>query len=171
MSERPNEPPRTRNGIVLVVLLVLLTYWPMLAGKIPFPAQIVTQFPPWETIRGPAFSMPKQADLGDLATQIYPWKSLIRQGIGHGEFPLWNRHALLGAPFLAESQSGLFSPFNLFYYFLSPPVAWALGFLLRGTLAGVLTLFFMRSLGATGAGSVAGALVFSFCGFLTAFKG
>jgi hypothetical protein len=142
-----------------------------LTGKVPFPAWAVTQSAPWETVRGPHLAVPQKAELGDLATQMYPWRTFLRESLRAGDLPLWNPYALMGAPFLAEPQTGVFSPLNLFYLLLPTPAAWALGFLLRTFLAALLTALLLRSLGASVAGATAAGIIFAFSGFMIAFQG
>ena len=108
--------------------------------------------------------------MGDLVTELYPWKAYTRAAISGGSFPLWNPHILLGAPFVGDPQTGLFYPLNLVYYVLPTPLAWTLSFLLRTVLAGVLAAALASALGASPAGSLAAAVTFAFCGWVTAFQ-
>src|SRR5438876_229914 len=119
-----------KRSIWLVGALALLTYWPMLLGRVPFPADVVTQFPPWESVRKPPVDPVNHAEMGDLATELYPWKVFTRRAIAGGTLPLWNPFLLMGAPFQADPQTGLFYPPNLVYYFLPTPFAWSFSFLL-----------------------------------------
>src|SRR5205814_4562558 len=57
------------------------------------------------------------------------------------------------------------------YYVLPVPVAWALGFVVRTLLAGLFTAMLVRSLGGTTTGAFVAAVLFAFCGFLTAWNG
>jgi hypothetical protein len=108
---------------------------------------------------------------GDLVTSFYPYRTLAARAVREGTLPLWNPYMLSGAPFLANSQSALFYPGNFFYYILSVPIAWSIGFFVRRVLAVLFTTLFLRRAGATGAGAIAGGLIFAFCGFLTAWQG
>lgn len=159
-----------KRSALLVGALALLNYWPMLLGKVPFPAHIVTQFPPWESVREPDFQIPKQAEMGDLATELYPWKAFTRRAIAGGTLPLWNPFLLLGAPFQADLQTALFYPPNLVYYFLPTPLAWSLSFLVRTVLAGILAALLARAVGATRIAALTGGVIFAFCAWVTAFQ-
>src|SRR2546421_3284852 len=81
----------------LFALLVCANYFPVFLGKIPFPKEIVLQFPPWE-----GFSQtdvrPSYADIGDLVVAFYPFRSFAAQAIHGGTLPLWNPHILGGEP-------------------------------------------------------------------------
>ena len=85
----------------VLAFLALLCYWPMLAGRVPFPADLVVQFPPWESLQstfpGPR-PLPPHAEMGDLVTELYPWKAFTRRALASGTMPLWNPALFLGAP-------------------------------------------------------------------------
>ncbi len=159
-----------RRSLLLVGGLALLGSWPMLLGRVPLPASLVTQFPPWESVRGPDWRPPAHAEMGDLVTEEYPWKTLIRRSVAAGRLPLWNPHFLVGAPFVGDPQNALFYPLNLVYDFLPTPLAWSISIPLRMTLAGVLAALLASALGATRTAALAAGVVFAFCGWMTAFQ-
>ncbi len=66
-------------------LLAVLMYLPVLAGKIPFPRDIVLQFAAWN---GMAHSEGWQsyADIGDLVTAFYPARALADARFMKGHF-------------------------------------------------------------------------------------
>jgi hypothetical protein len=147
-------------------------YWPMLLGRVPFPAKLVTQFPPWDSVRStlpPPGSTP-HAEMGDLVTELYPWKAYTRRAIASGTLPLWNPSLLLGAPFLGDLQTGLFYPLNLVYYALPTPLAWSLSILIRTMLAGLLATLLASALGASRTAALTAGVVFALCGWVTAFQ-
>jgi len=157
-------------AIVLFALLAGLNYFPALIGKIPFPRDLVLQFPAWKEV---ARSEPLQryADIGDLVTLVYPFRSFAASAVRSGTLPLWNPHFQSGAPFQADPQSALFYPPNFFYYVLPTPIAWAVCLFVRMVLAGFLTTLFVREIGGTKAGSIFSGIVFASCGFITAWQG
>src|SRR5215813_7958581 len=111
--------------VAVFVLLTGISYLPALAGKIPFPRDIVLQFPAWN---GAARFEPWQpyADIGDLITSFYPFRAFASRAVQSGTLPLWNPYFQGGVPFQADSQSSLFYPPNFLYYILPLPVAWTL---------------------------------------------
>lgn len=159
-----------RRAPLLLGALALLAYWPVLVGKVPLPADVVTRFPPWESTGDSSRYTPAHAEMGDLVTELYPWRLHTRRAAEAGVFPLWNPHLLLGAPFAGDPQTGLFYPPNLVYAFLPTPVAWSLSFLLRIVLAGTFAALVTRALGATREAALAAGVVFAFCGWVTAFQ-
>ncbi len=155
--------------VLLVGGLALLVYWPVLIGKVPLPAHLVLQFPPWESVLQPGYT-PSHAEMGDLVTELYPWKAYTHRAIAAGTLPLWNPFLLLGAPFVGDPQTALFYPPNLVYAFLPTPVAWALSFIVRTILAGVLAALLARRLGASQIAALMAGVIFGFCGWTTAFQ-
>jgi len=159
-----------RRTLTVVALLALILYAPLLIGRIPFPAHVVTSAPPWRD--SPDAEAPtRHAEMSDLATQVYPWRAFLHKQVREGRLPLWNPQVLLGVPFVADSQTAMFYPLNLLYYFLPTSLAWALSFPLRLFLAGLLAALLARALGAGPAGVTVSAIVFSLCGFLSSFGG
>jgi hypothetical protein len=156
--------------LLLFALLSVLIYLPALTGKVPFPRDMVLQFAAWNGFpRSDATQ--HYADIGDLVTQFYPSRLLQARAMHEGGLALWNPYFLGGATFVGNPQSSLFYPPNLLYYVLSVPTAWTLCLMLRVFLSGVFMTLFVRSIGGSGAGSIFSGLVFSLCGFVTAWQG
>src|SRR4051812_30178530 len=105
-----------RLAFLVFAVLAVLTYFPVLTGKVPLPAQIVMRLPPWSQLLQPAVA--PIAELGDLIAFVYPMRSFAARSIRSGVLPLWNPELLSGAPFLASAQSALFYPLNVFSYIL-----------------------------------------------------
>jgi hypothetical protein len=159
-----------KRSAVLIGVLAALTYWPVLIGWVPLPADAILQFPPWESVRPPVLDVAPRAETGDLVTELYPWKAFEKRNIAEGHFPLWNRHLFLGAPYLADPQTGVFYPPNLLYLAFPTPLAWSLSFLLRTVLAGVFTSLLADALGASRRASLLAGVVFALCGWVTSFQ-
>jgi membrane protein YfhO len=156
--------------IAVFALLAAFNYLPAVTGKIPFPRDIVLQFPAWSGLARSEGVQP-YADIGDLITVFYPFRALASRAVRSGNLPLWNPYFQGGVPFQADSQSSLFYPPNFLYYVLPLPVAWTLCLLLRMFLAGLFMTLFVRSIGGTKTGAVFSGIVFASCGFITAWQG
>ena len=154
----------------LFLALATLNYWPVLLGRIPLPTGLVIQFPPWDTCCSNLRGKMLHAEAGDLVTQFYMWRAYLGDAVGQGALPLWNPYNLLGSPFLGNTQSSLFYPFNFPYMVLPTELVWSLGFIVRTALAGLFTLLFVRSLGASYGGSITAAVVFAFCAITTVWQ-
>jgi hypothetical protein len=57
---------------------------------------------------------------GDIFTYFYPYWAEATRAIQAGRLPLWNPYLFLGAPFLANSQVGVFYPLNWPLWLLLP---------------------------------------------------
>jgi len=158
------------SAIAVLAILAGVNYFPVLLGKIPFPRDMVLQFPAWAGFAR-SEGWQQYADIGDLATQFYPFRAIASRSIREGTLPLWNPYFQAGAPFQADSQSSLFYPLNFFYYVLPLPIAWTVCLVVRMFLAGVFTTLFVRSIGGTRAGAVFSGITFASCGFITAWQG
>ena len=76
-----------------------LFFWRLLAGQV------------WMPVGG-----------GDLAQFLYPTYSFAAEWWRRGVVPLWNPHLFAGAPFVGDSQSGIFYPLNLLTFLISAPL-------------------------------------------------
>src|ERR1051326_7923129 len=152
------------------LMMTAIVYAPMFSGKIPFPADFVFDFPPFAHA-APSEGLLPHTNIGDLVTSFYPYRTLAARAVRQGRLPLWNPYMLSGAPFLANAQSALFYPPNFLYYVLPVPVAWSMGFVIRRLLAAFFASLFVRRIGGSAAAATTAGLMFSFCGFLTAWQG
>ena len=169
--------PRLDDERKLFLLLIavfsavaILTYFPILKGKIPFPAEMVTGFPPWESVPARMVITPGQAEYGDVATLFYPWRYFQGTALRNGELPLWNPHILSGSPFLGDTESALFYPINAVFYVLPLPIAWTLKLVLNVILAGTLTALFVRAIGGSLPGAISAGIVFALAGNMTTWQ-
>jgi len=60
---------------------------------------------------------------GDTLLYFYPYWDYRAQTLLAGHLPLWNPYLFMGVPFLANSQAGVFYPFNWPLIIFSAPVA------------------------------------------------
>ncbi|HYX19499.1 MAG TPA: hypothetical protein VFA98_01480, partial [Thermoanaerobaculia bacterium] len=158
------------RAALLLLLLALVDYAPILAGRVPFPADLLLQLPPYESVADPRFVPRPHAEMWDLVTEMYPWKAYTRRAALAATFPMWNPHLLLGTPFAGDPQPALFYPPTVLYAVLPTPLAWTLQFLLRTALAGLLVVLLAQALGAVGPAALLAGVVFAFCGWVTAFQ-
>lgn len=86
---------------------------------------------------------------GDLVSFIYPTYHFASNCLKRGIVPLWNPYLYGGAPFAADSQSGLFYPLNLLFFLLAPEFTYRtveLMAVLHFFLAGVFMYICLRNL-------------------------
>src|ERR1041385_1595527 len=154
-------------GIALAATFTV--HAPILRGRIPFPADLVFDFPPYAKATTPG-PKPLHGNIGDLVMSFYPYRTLLHRAAREGTLPFWNPYMLSGAPFVAGTQSAVFYPLNFAYYLLPVPYAWALGFVLRRVLAVFFTAMAARRMGCSQAAAIAAGLLFSFSGFMTGWQ-
>jgi hypothetical protein len=111
----------------------------LFTGKYLSPANLLSGYYPWSGQQALGSSAPTNGLLGDDATQFEPWLQYSAERLHEGQFPLWDPDNMLGAPFMANMQSGLFYPLN-WLYFLFPG---ALSLALRAWLKIFLALLGM----------------------------
>lgn len=142
-----------------------------LKGNVPYPSTYqVNFFAPWNTYQ--ELSSPvKNNAMPDIINQIYPWKHFTIQTYSLGQIPFWNPHSFSGTLHLANYQSAIFSPFNLFFFILPFIDAWSFLVLLQPLLAAFFTFLFVRSLGRSTIGGLISSISFMFCGFITCWMG
>jgi len=95
------------SAAAVFAILAGVNYLPVFLGKIPFPRDMVLQFPAWAGFARSEGWQP-YADIGDLVTSFYPFRAIASRSSREGTLPLWNPYFQAGAPFQADSQSALF---------------------------------------------------------------
>ncbi len=160
------------RGLLAAALLVgAALYAPVFAGRIPLPADVVLASPAWDEIRASIPPAPRHAEMGDLVTMAWVWRSYAGESLRQGRLPLWNPRIFLGTPFLANLTSAVFYPPNLLPALLPLPFAWALAFVLRTSLSFLFSALLARELGASRSGQLLAGLVFSLGGFAVVWQG
>src|SRR3989344_35144 len=86
-------------------------------------------------------------------------------------FAPWNPYSFSGTPHLANYQSAVLSPFNLFFFIFSNIDAWTIIVLLQPLLTGIFTYIFVKSLNVGKTGSLISGISFMFSGFMTTWMG
>ena len=151
----------------LLALLVLpcLLLWPVVVhGEAFLPADLLRDVAPWRTAN-PTSLVPWNPLMWDGIAEFYPWRLFAAQTLRSGYLPLWNPHQFCGTPFVANSQSAVFYPFNLLFCLLPVAQAFGVSVLLHLSLTGVFAYLFLRSpaLGLGRAASLVGAVAWQLC--------
>jgi len=162
---------RFRFGLGALVLAAVLLYSPIFAGRVPFPAGVIVNFPPWDArVRACCHSL-TYAGESDLASQVYPWHWALGQALRKGVIPLWNPQMLMGTPFLAEPVYAVFFPLNWLNAILNPAIALAVLAIIRTAVMAVTMAVFVKRLGASGAGALMSGFTLALSGWFTAWGG
>lgn len=105
----------------------------------------------------------------DPIRQQYPWRFLAVSLEKNMQLPLWNPYSFSGYPLLANFQSAVFYPFNIFFFVMPFPLAWTFLILLQPLLAGLFLYWYLRSLRLQRTASILGSIAFAFSGFSVAW--
>lgn len=151
--------------------VAVLLFWPLFFGRIPLPAEVVTNFPLWDSWRPGATVHLRHAEMGDLVVFEYPVRKLVHEFLRSGRLPLWNPGAFAGVPLAADSASAVFYPPFLLGTLLPLKSLWAVAFPFRMIVAFLLAALLSRRLGASTGGAVVSGAVFSLSGFLVSWQG
>jgi hypothetical protein len=81
---------------------------------------------------------------GDIFLYFYPYWEARAEALLAGRLPLWTPDVFMGAPFLANPQTGVLYPFNWPLVFFSAPVAAKISIVFHALLAALGTQIFVR---------------------------
>ncbi|MEP0765709.1 MAG: hypothetical protein HRF45_04105 [Fimbriimonadia bacterium] len=105
-------PDAAKQWTLAALLFAIVAVVPMwrcvLYGEVFVPGAMSLGFEPWKEETGEAWDILRW----DSVAQFYPWRKFLFFHLASGHVPLWNRNELLGTPFLANSQSGVFYPLH-----------------------------------------------------------
>lgn len=102
----------------------------------------------------------------DLTFYFYPYRHFMAEAVRLGQFPLWNPLLLMGFPFLATLQPGVFYPLSLLYYLLPFDLASNWFLVVHFPLAAFFMYLFCREEGMSTPAAVGVGLTFGFSGYL-----
>jgi Bacterial membrane protein YfhO len=161
-AERRN----SRAAIALLFAVWLAFDFPAFGGRVLFPID-------WEprTTRGSAVESrePVNPLEGDAYTFYHPYRAHLGERVREGDLPLWDPYRFAGLPFAANPQAAVWYPPNWTFAFGSAEVVYS-WMLVLSRLAGLLLAYwFLRLLRLHPFACVAGAVVFMFSGFFTAW--
>ena len=111
---------------------------------------------------------------GDLASLIYPNYVFASESLRRGEMPFWNPYIQSGTPFVADIQSGVLYPVNLFVFWLVPAVTYRLVMWMavgHVWLAGAFAYVAGRSLGQSRIGATAAGVAYALSDFFVVHIG
>lgn len=108
----------------------------------------------------------------DTFAYFYPMETYYASSLRAGQLPLWNPYIFGGAPFLANSQAGVYYPLNLAFLFGSIPNIYSLELAAHSLIAaGGMLWFGRRFVGLTWFGAIVAGLAFGFGGAIATMAG
>jgi len=158
--------------LIVLVLLALAKFIPFIfKGQVPIAFDLfMGGYYPWLSDKwGYVVGVPvKNPGLSDVVSQTYPWLSLARDQILSGHFPFWNPTSLMGYPFFANYQMGVFYPTSFILLLGDLPQARTIQLLVQTLLGLVFMYAYLRSLNLSKISSVVGAFIYTTAGHMTA---
>lgn len=157
---------------IALILLALAKFIPFVfKGRVPIAFDLfMGGYYPWLSDKwGYLVGVPvKNPSLSDVVSQTYPWLSLARDQILSGHFPFWNPTSLMGYPFFANYQMGIFYPTSFILLLGNLPQARTIQLLVQTLLGLVFMFIYLRSLNLSKISSIMGAFIYTTAGHMTA---
>ena len=155
--------PRFLPFFVLALMPCLLLAPVVFGGEVFLPADLLKDIAPWRTT--PSTQVPWNPLMWDGMAEFYPWRLFAAQTLKSGTLPLWNPHQFCGTPFVANSQSAVFYPFNLLFCVFPVARAFGVSVLLHLFLTGSFMFAFLRSrvIGLGRPAALLGAVAWQMC--------
>lgn len=159
---------------VIIFFVVSFFFNPLiLQNKLPIPSDtIIGLYHPFRdlySVNYPNGIPYKNFLITDPVRQQYPWRMLAVNNLKKLQLPLWNSYNSAGTPLLANFQSAVFYPFNILFIIFPFSIGWSLLIFLQPLLAGAFIYLYLDNLKLDRRSSMFGALIFAFCGFMTAW--
>jgi len=156
--------------IIFLVVIVFVFFWQVFfKGLVPIPADtIVGLYHPYRDFYAKDYpnGIPfKNFLITDPVRQQYPWKNNSINSFKEMELQTWNPYSFSGTPNIANFQSAVFYPLNIFLFFLPFVYSWSFFILLQPLLACLFLYLYLRNLRIDEASSFLGGAVFAFSGF------
>ena len=151
-----------RTAASLYALLALLLFAPALVpGRTLNSADALWSDTPWKPFKPQDVrAYGANPELADQTVVFLPFLEYARARLP--DIPLWNPHVMAGRPFLANAQSGLFSPFSVPAYVLPFWRSFAVIAVLKVFVAAFGTFLLARALAMRFAGAFLAGIVFGF---------
>ncbi len=155
-------------AIIFIFAVTCLMFFKIFTrGLYPVPADLLVSFYyPWYSGAWEGYdpwTTHKELLGADSIRQIYLWKEFAMNQFKESNLPLWNPYTFSGQPLLANFQSSVFYPANIFYFLTDAPNAWLLLIIVQPFLGGVFMFLAARSfkLGVVAASFASVAFIFS----------
>lgn len=165
--DETTQPTRVKRIAVAGLFVVWLAFdFPALTGKVLFPID-------WEPRSTGASAVRSREPVnpleGDAYTLYYPLRRYLGERLREGDLPLWDPHRFAGLPFAANSQASVWYPPSWSFALGETTVVYSWILVLSRLGALFLAYWFLRLLRLHPFACAAGAAIFVFSGFLTAW--
>lgn len=156
------QPDILASAFLLVT--TLLFFAPYLFGNDSMlPYNLMHRIAPWSVLEQTSVetNMPS-----DTIILHMPWRSFYREALLNGEFPFWNPYNFSGIPFLANLQSMVLYPGNLFFLTEDLSSGFLLFALFHSFFTGLGAYFLLREFELSWPAALSGAVAWMFSGVL-----
>ncbi|HPI03417.1 MAG TPA: YfhO family protein [Candidatus Goldiibacteriota bacterium] len=103
----------------------------------------------------------------DFLYYFMPFRELVSASVRAGEVPLWNPYVFCGNPLMANMQSAVFYPLNIFYYLMPFDIAFKVQTTLIFFIAAVFMFKTVKLYGVSDKGAFLSGFLFAFSFYLT----
>ncbi len=161
---------RAALPIAILLVVALMFFSSVLFGDRVLLTTNAARYEPWSHYAG-------DDDIGDRSSRTdalftyLPRQAELARRVRAGDFPLWNPNVFCGAPFFADPQSRVLYPSTLALVAIDPARALGYDIVLHVFLAMLGTYLFLRTMGASLAGCMAGAVAYGFSSFMVTRMG
>lgn len=145
----------------LILILASLLFMPLFIGKVNLNGEFLVTF--YEFY---GRNLPFKDNGADQLRIYFPFYKITFEQFRNFSIPLWNPYAFSGHPHLADFQTAVFYPFNIFGLFLSQIEFWHLLRISSLVFAAFFTYLFLRILNLSKLASIFGAITFGFSPFI-----
>ncbi|HEX8966031.1 MAG TPA: YfhO family protein [Patescibacteria group bacterium] len=145
---------------------VFICFWQVfLTNKIAFPANLVASFyNPWaqEKYIGWDAGIPNKPTGKDDIIIFYPQRKLTMEMVTRGMLPYWDPYTYSGNYHLGLSETAVFYPLFLLFFFVPMLQAWTILVIIEPIIVGIGMWFFLRRLVSNSRAAALGAFAFAF---------
>lgn len=157
-----NSPKTLLTILALFTLLTFLLFWPIFLGKVNLNGNLLVSFyAPYGE------NLPFKNTGWDQLRIYFPFAKITLDAIKNFEIPLWNPYAFSGHPHMADFQTAVFYPLNIFGLFLGQIEFWHILRITPTILASFFMYLYLSSgLKLSRLASIFGSLTFGFSPFI-----
>lgn len=158
---------------VFFLLVASFFFYKLFLGNVPFPGDLlIAHYQPWKSTSFLGYnpsSYPNKDQYFDALRQFYPWKTASFTQNENIQIPLWNPYNFSGAPLLANFQSAVFYPLNIFYLLTTQILAWTILVFFQPFLASFFTYLFAQQIGMGKRGAILSGIAYGYSLFMSTF--
>ncbi|MBI2012469.1 YfhO family protein [Candidatus Curtissbacteria bacterium] len=157
-----NKSPKTPLVVFTIfTFLTLILFWPIFLGKVNLNGNLLVSFyAPYGE------NLPYKNSGLDQLRIYFPFYKITLDSIKNFEIPLWSPYAFSGHPHMADFQTAVFYPLNIFGFFLSQISFWHFLRITPTILAAFFTFLYLQNLKLSKLASLFGAITFGFSPFI-----